>query len=225
MTTTRVYPAADEAPVKPALEVVNKGQQVKLTLSELVACIETTLAQDPDETMPLHQKTDLETALCAFSDHLTPELERFMFVDETKNYTRNLIATDHDTYALMLLCWNRGKFSPIHDHPCDGCWVKVLQGQVQEIRYQAAPEEGHTEEGLKLIETYNATSSSGVSYMHDSLGLHQVGNPSSEGNAVTLHLYAPPFDKCRLWSDVDDSSQSTEAYSCYHSEFGHPLDY
>jgi cysteine dioxygenase len=46
-----------------------------------------------------------------------------------------LIATDGATFSLMLLCWNPGKFSPIHDHPSDGCWLRVLEGAVQEVRY------------------------------------------------------------------------------------------
>lgn len=29
--------------------------------------------------------------------------------------------TIHKTFTLLLLCWNPGKESPIHDHPCDGC--------------------------------------------------------------------------------------------------------
>jgi len=53
------------------------------------------------------------------------DYSRFVFHDESKNYTRNLISTDHDSYVLLLLCWSPGKESPIHDHPCDGCWMKV----------------------------------------------------------------------------------------------------
>lgn len=34
---------------------------------------------------------------------------RFEFWDESKNYTRNLIATDNKTFTLMLLCWNNKK--------------------------------------------------------------------------------------------------------------------
>ena len=25
--------------------------------------------------------------------------------------------------------------SPIHDHPCDGCWLRGIEGAVQEVRY------------------------------------------------------------------------------------------
>ena len=48
--------------------------------------------------------------------------------DASKNYTRNLIATDDETFTLMLLCWNADKESPIHDHVsvCYGFLANIL---------------------------------------------------------------------------------------------------
>lgn len=44
------------------------------------------------------------------------EWRKYAFFDGEKNYTRNLIATDDETFTLLLLCWNAGRESPIHDH-------------------------------------------------------------------------------------------------------------
>lgn len=44
------------------------------------------------------------------------ELKKYALFDSMKNYTRNLIATDDETFTLLLLCWNTDKESPIHDH-------------------------------------------------------------------------------------------------------------
>jgi hypothetical protein len=60
---------------------------------------------------------------------------RYAHFDPSRHYTRNLIATDYTSYTLMLLCWNPGRESPIHNHPCNGCWLKVLQGSIKETRY------------------------------------------------------------------------------------------
>ena len=43
----------------------------------------------------------------------------------------------------MLLCWEKGQKSPIHDHSGSNCWVKVLDGQVEESLYDLA-EDGVT---------------------------------------------------------------------------------
>ena len=61
--------------------------------------------------------------------------ERYAFFDDKKNYTRNLVATDGKTFTLVLLCWSPGRESPIHDHPCDGCWLQILEGAIVESRY------------------------------------------------------------------------------------------
>jgi hypothetical protein len=61
----------------------------------------------------------------------------------------------------MLLCWNPGKCSPIHDHPCRGCWVRVCEGEVVETRYQKDEATG------ALVETErNSFACPGVTYMH-----------------------------------------------------------
>lgn len=145
------------------------------------------------------------------------ELARFALTDTSKNYTRNLVSTDNETYAMILIVWNRGKYSPIHDHPCDGCWVKVVSGAVNEVRYE--------KQGESLVETSNLVLSHGVTYMDDSLGLHKIGNPSDSVDGVTLHIYSPPYDKCRVWFDPTQAAKSSVAYAYYYSEYGEKADY
>lgn len=191
------------------LDVQSKVRRYEepLDLEGLLEVLDEELIKENDT--PLWQKTRIEAALNQYSGDFK-ELQRYIFFDPLKNYTRNLIATDNKTYAVMLLCWNKTKFSPIHDHPCDGCWVKVVQGTVQEIQYQ--------EKDGKLVESKNLKADGGVLYMNDSIGYHKVGNPSTLVDAITLHVYSPPFEKCRIWLDVDKPPST--AVSCYYSEFG-----
>ncbi|KAF0765345.1 hypothetical protein AaE_002988 [Aphanomyces astaci] len=136
----------------------------------------------------------------------------FVHFDRTRNYTRNLVATDNVSYSLIVLCWNKGKYSPIHDHPSDGCWIRHIQGIVNEVRYES--------DGEALVESANILISHGMTYMDDSLGLHKVGNPSEDVDAITLHLYAPPFYQCRLWHDPQDATNATIGHCRYDSEYG-----
>ena len=57
------------------------------------------------------------------------DYEKFTFADPDKRYTRNLVL-ENEHFSLICLVWNSGKESPIHDHPCDGCWVRLLEGHV-----------------------------------------------------------------------------------------------
>ncbi|TYZ63257.1 hypothetical protein PybrP1_009448 [[Pythium] brassicae (nom. inval.)] len=187
-----------------------------LTLEQLVGEIEQLLKQPEMSPASLRKRPVFQCLLERYSGDMR-ELERFAYADTSKNYTRNLIATDNEAYALLLIVWNRGKYSPIHDHPCDGCWVKVIAGAVNEVRYQ--------NQGGKLAETSNITLRAGVTYMDDSLGLHKIGNPSESADAVTLHLYSPPYDKCRVWLDTESADTSSVAHAYYFSEFGERADY
>jgi cysteine dioxygenase len=122
------------------------------------------------------------------------EVNKFTFFDTDKPYTRNLAATDGKNYTLLVLCWSPAKESKIHNHPCDGCFIKTLSGCVKETRYVV--ENGDIKQSAVKFFCEGQ-----VSFMSDDLGLHKVGNPNHHVGAVTLHLYTPPFKSCKVWSD------------------------
>ena len=109
----------------------------------------------------------------------------YRFVNNDKKYTRNLIF-ENEKFNIMVLVWNSGKESPIHDHPCNGCWVRVLENSVQEVVYEKI------EDGSLEVQTDTLYISGGVTWMHDIKGFHKIGNPN-EDVAVTLHVYSPPY--------------------------------
>lgn len=133
--------------------------------------------------------------------------KKYSLFDSNKPYTRNLISTDHETYTLLLLCWNPNKESPIHDHPCDGCWLQVLQGGIRENRYDRQ---------LNCISQIDYREGQ-LSYITDNVGYHKVGNPTQRPS-VTLHLYAPPFETCQCWHS--EQATPTQGKNINHSEYG-----
>lgn len=60
-------------------------------------------------------------------------LIRFLFY--LKRYTRNLVDAGNDKFNLMILCWNEGQSSTIHDHSDSHCFMKVLKGGLTEVKY------------------------------------------------------------------------------------------
>jgi cysteine dioxygenase len=125
--------------------------------------------------------------------HQQDEWKMFEFYDKFR-YTRNLIATDGKTFTLMLLCWNNGQQSPIHDHAGSECWVKVVRGAAVEelFTYPNSDEE-------ELVQTArNVHQEGSVCFMNDSIGLHRIANASQDEPLVTLHCYSPPFDTCKV---------------------------
>lgn len=145
------------------------------------------------------------------------DLDRYKHFDSEKRYTRNLIATDNTTFTLMLLCWNAGKSSPVHDHPCLGCFMLCTEGQVREVRYCI--------QGEELVTTGEATANPGtVVFISDELGLHKVECPEGAGPSCTLHLYTPPYSKCKVWLN-ERVNKSCEPTVSYHSVYGEVVRY
>ena len=113
-------------------------------------------------------------------------------------YTRNLIARTDD-FELLTLCWSPGQVSPIHDHGGSDGWVVGMDGIVEEVWYQC----DIARDGIvKWVKGRAARLElGGVGYINDEIAWHTVGNPT-ESPAVSLHLYAPPIDRCQ-YVDAD----------------------
>ena len=109
-------------------------------------------------------------------------------------YTRHLVAHD-ENFTVLLLCWNKGQRSPIHDHSGSSCWVKVLEGAITETRFT---QDGET----APLETVDKATvgTGGVCYINDSMGLHEMANESMSDCTVTLHVYSPPYYFCNAFS-------------------------
>ena len=50
-------------------------------------------------------------------------------------YTRNLVDEGNGKFNVMALCWGEGHGSSVHDHSGSDCFVKVLDGQLQETLF------------------------------------------------------------------------------------------
>ena len=108
-------------------------------------------------------------------------------------YTRNCIV-DNESFELILLCWEAGQATPIHDHGGEECWVKVIHGEFKETIYKFnKPGE---------IQTLRSTVSKkgDLSYMIDFMGFHRLENISKK-RSLSLHLYAKPIRNCQLFDE------------------------
>lgn len=133
------------------------------------------------------------------------EWQEFTNWNESK-YTRSLVAHDPN-FTVLVLCWNKGQRSPIHDHAGSCCWVKVLSGVLRERRFRhhddlvsqgAAVDASPPGRGDKgLVCTSDASFGRGaVCYMDDTCGYHDMGVADSESRVVSMHVYSPPYYYC-----------------------------
>ena len=109
-----------------------------------------------------------------------------------QDYTRNCLARTKQ-YELILLCWDIGSKTPIHDHGGENCWVYQVQGTVKEVRFEQS-------NGLLKVINQMILTPGKLTYMNDKMGYHSIENISGQ-RAVTLHIYASPIDSCEVYND------------------------
>lgn len=149
-----------------------------------------------------------ENPVCV--DSITP----FFFWSE-KFYTRNLLYKD-ERFELMVLCWDRGQVSKIHNHNDQMCWMTVPVGKLRGQNFRAV--ETDEEKGLcKLSETDQFDLSDCLaSKVELEQPIHQILNlPEFDERAVSVHIYSKPFEKCLCYCRETDTFK--EVNLCYAS--------
>jgi predicted metal-dependent enzyme (double-stranded beta helix superfamily) len=89
---------------------------------------------------------------------------------------------------LILICWNVGQGSPIHDHPENGCLVKILRNELTEELY---------DENVKLS-SIRTLGEGDISYMESNKILHRILNPTTN-QTTSIHIYSPPKYICKSY--------------------------
>ncbi len=132
---------------------------------------------------------------------------------DAATYTRNLIARN-EWFEMLLLCWNAGQSSPIHNHAGQNCWMAVLDGEIEEQQFDSPPPGSR---GCPLKGQPKLFAPGKVAFINDDIALHRV-RPRAGSHGVSLHVYSRPIDSCHVY---DESTGSVVSRSlAYHSVRG-----
>ncbi|KAK9236604.1 RmlC-like cupin domain-containing protein [Lipomyces kononenkoae] len=115
--------------------------------------------------------------------------DKYAHTDLSRSYTRNGVDDLNCKANLLVLVWNPGRSSLIHDHADAHCIMKILQGDLVESIYKWPEGDQPRRMTVERREEYREND---VAYMHDKLGLHRISNETQKP-AVSLHLYTPPW--------------------------------
>ena len=128
-------------------------------------------------------------------------------------YTRNLVGRN-EHFEMLVLCWNVGQASPIHNHAGQNCWMAVLQGEIEELQFQAPPP-GYVG---RLVPGSSRTFGPGkVGFINDDIALHLV-RPRAGEKGTSLHLYSRPIDTCNVYEE--STGRIVPRKLAYHSVRG-----
>ena len=137
------------------------------------------------------------------------ELAPYRFLSAA-HYTRNLIHKSEE-FELLLLVWAAGQRSPIHGHEGEKCWTRVEEGELHFTSYR----EKAAGDSFRLQVLSQAVGQ--VGHVDGPADIHEVAN-RSELPAVTLHLYARPYDECDVY-DLERHTKTRKKLE-YFSRFG-----
>jgi cysteine dioxygenase len=111
------------------------------------------------------------------------------FLEETYNKVK---IYEDDLIEIILICWNENQESYIHDHPSNGCLLKILDGKLLEENYI----------NLKLDNTIKKINEiemniNNIFYKEGSDILHRIKNYKNK--SISLHIYSPPKYKSNIY--------------------------
>jgi len=209
-----------------------KGAKVANTLTELIAELHRVFESD-------HVNIEYVNHLLLSYNSNPSEWNKFAKFDRYK-YTRNLVDAGNGKFNLMIICWGEGHGSAIHDHADSHCFMKMLKGELAEIRYAWPSDSNNCTDINPLADISESIDNNGnieyaqnelkelsrsvmetnsVHYINDTLGLHRVENASHVDSAVSLHLYCPPYNSCSVFNQK--TGKQSKCYVQFYTEYGH----
>ena len=114
---------------------------------------------------------------------------------DKEQYTRVCLHCSETTECL-LLCWEAGQSTPIHNHNGQKCWVLQLVGEIEEKKYNlvnSKPQLANT----NLLQTGEC------SYIDDAIGWHCLCN-NTNSRSVSLHIYINPISECLVFNETEN---------------------
>ena len=115
---------------------------------------------------------------------------------EPAHYTRNLIAR-RERFELLALCWGVGHRAWVHNHQGERCWMAVVEGRLRVRNYRRLGCD-QTLRTARLEPAAELVAEPGsLAAVDPDEPVHAVWNPAEWARpAVSLHVYARPFDTC-----------------------------
>ena len=121
------------------------------------------------------------------------ELDPYL-VWKPDRYTRGLVYRN-ELFEVIVLCWNVGQGSPVHDHAGQRCWMTLPQGRLEITNYAYK----HGRE-IEFIDTEIVGEHESDIHIDQCSSVQQITNRCAWCEpAVSLQVYSRPFDNCYIY--------------------------
>ncbi|WP_420318581.1 cysteine dioxygenase [Ekhidna sp.] len=126
------------------------------------------------------------------------EFERYYSWADEK-YARNVLARNDD-FEILLICWEKGQSSPIHDFNAQEAWIHPIEGLLREERFKINADDDRLEKVSSVL-----LGDEEFSYMSH-VAIHRYSN-ANNARSVSLNIYHKPVTEWHVYDE--NSSNST----------------
>lgn len=103
------------------------------------------------------------------------------FIKINNNSYNRYVYFSSDEFDLIIITWSSGNKCKIHNHPENGCFVRIMDGNISEEHYDTKT--------LKKTKE-NKYQKGDIMYIDDTISYHRMCNISDQP-CITLHIYSP----------------------------------
>jgi cysteine dioxygenase len=127
-------------------------------------------------------------------------------------YTRNLVHKD-ERFELMVICWERGQVSRVHNHSDQKCWMTVPIGRLKGQNFAVeAIDESHGHCKLRETDSFELSECVAAKVELEE-PIHQVLNLNEfDARAVSIHIYSRPYDRCLSYCRDTDTFKEVRLF-------------
>ncbi|MFZ1689297.1 MAG: cysteine dioxygenase family protein [Flavobacteriales bacterium] len=111
----------------------------------------------------------------------------------SRHYTRTSVARTDD-FELLVICYEPGQRTSIHDYNSQAAWIHPISGDVLEERF-AMQDDGLACTGSTVLKPGS------FSALSNGQSIHRFTN-TGNGLAITLNLYARPLKQWRVYNEI-----------------------
>jgi predicted metal-dependent enzyme (double-stranded beta helix superfamily) len=168
-------------------------------LSELVSCLDEAVQRRTTEEVVRSVKDSLCRLVAERHLELPPELT----APEGDRYARRLLhKSERHGYTAIVMTWDAGQATPLHDHAGMWCVDAVVEGEIEVTQYDLLEER---DDRYRFAPARTIRAGFGkAGALIPPFEYHTIANRSPGGKAVTLHVYAGEMTSCTIFMPADD---------------------
>jgi cysteine dioxygenase len=126
-------------------------------------------------------------------------LKPYMFFS-SEGYTRNLVYTN-DLFECLVLCWDVGQASPIHDHNDRLGWFRLCEGRLAVRSYRVTDRDALRRTCRVVATGTTELTADRAASVDREQAVHEVCNLARfDQRAISVHVNQQPMLRCEVYS-------------------------